>query len=542
MPCPVCGNPSKNNQLCGSQTCREFVQKALVDPIFFFENFLIIRYIKGRPQFFTLFEWQREFLIYCKEQLDKGESIRALVQKGRRIGFSALVAGFHIWYVVCRSGYDGEDKYWDIISASHQQAKKLFRSGKRMIKWNPLLMNAVKREKNGVERLTETQVIFNNPEETIEGVINALSSGGATKRGRDPSGQTFDEAAQIADPDYNDLDISSMAGDDHQIIGSTPYDDYGFFYDIVQQSSGEDPDECEYRIFNVPTAVLTPEGMDLLEVGEIHKIKEEHIAKVNGWRVTPKKIVQRLKRYDLITAKREIFGLFVSGLELYYPGALVKPCIDYERELFDLVYDPKNYSNEVLRMFPDTIGINIGEDMAGRGHDKTYVTVFAMQPEGQAHMVYYESWNRMKYTNQYEEIVRISKAFENSKWGVPRHFVDITGTQDSNMDSLQALGLDVTGIDFSPKRKKAMAQILFEYFMRGKETNGEYFSLMHEEGMYREILSVRADFKGEGGHLGDSVASIWCALSEMTDFSGATEVEYDYDAPLSDSARVNSGF
>ncbi|MCK5616409.1 hypothetical protein KAR91_81860, partial [Candidatus Pacearchaeota archaeon] len=357
MPCPVCGESSDNNQLCGSNDCREFVQKALVDPVFFFENFLIIRYIRGRPQFFKLFDWQREFLDYCRDQLEKGIPIRIIVQKGRRIGFSALVAGFHIWYVVCRSGYDGEDKYWDIISASHQQAKKLFRSGKRMIKWNPLLMNAVRIEKNGVHRLTETQVIFNNPDETIEGIINALSSGGATKRGRDPSGQTFDEAAQIADDDYNDLDISSMAGDDHQILGSTPYDDYGFFYDIINQTESDDPDEAEYKIFTVPTAVLTPEGRALLEVGELKKIKEEHIAKINGWRVTPKKIVQRLKRYDLITAKREIFGMFVSGLELYYPGSLVKPCIDYERPLLDLVHDPRNYSADVLNMFPDTIGI-----------------------------------------------------------------------------------------------------------------------------------------------------------------------------------------
>ena len=541
MPCPVCGGESTNNQLCGSRTCTEFVQKALVDPIFFFENFLIIRFIRGRPQFFVLFDWQREFLNYCKEQLEKGVPIRIIVQKGRRIGFSALVAGFHIWYVVCRSGYDGEDKYWDIISASHQQAKKLFRAGKRMIKWNPLLLNAVRVESNKVLRLTDTQVIFNNPQETIEGIINALSSGGATKRGRDPSGQTFDEAAQIADDDYNDLDISSMAGDDHQIIGSTPYDDFGFFYDIIQQTESE-PDIAEYKIFTVPTAVLTPEGQVLLDIGELHKIKEEHIEHTNGWRVSKKKIVQRLKRYDLITAKREIFGMFVSGLELYYPGSLVKPCIDYERPLFDLVYEPKDYTAEVLKWFPDTIGINIGEDMAGRGHDKTFISVFAMQPENKAHMVYYEYWNRMKYTDQYTEICRISDAFKNSKWGVPRHFVDITSTQDSNMDSLQSLGLDVTGIDFSPKRKKAMAQILFEYFMRGKDTKGEYFSLMYEEMMFRELLSVRSDFKGEGGHLGDSVASIWCALSEMTDFSGALEVEYDYDAPLSDSARLNASF
>lgn len=541
MPCPVCGGQSDNNQICGSSECVTFIQNAITDPVFFFENCLVIRYIRGKPQFFKLFDWQREFLEHCKVQIDNDVPIRVIVQKGRRIGFSALVAGFHIWYVVCRSGFDGEDKYWDIISASHQQAKKLFRAGKRMIKWNPLLMNAVRVERNAVVRLTDTQVIFNNSQETIEGIINALSSGGATKRGRDPSGQTFDEAAQIADEDYNDLDISSMAGDDHQIIGSTPYDDYGFFFDIIQQTES-DPDEVEYKIFEVPTAVLTPKGKELLEMGESNKITEEHILHTNGWRVTKKKIVQRLKRYDLITAKREIFGMFVSGLELYYPGSLVKPCIDFERPLFDLVYEPRNFSDEVLQWFPDTIGINIGEDMAGRGHDKTFVSVFAMQPNSEAHMVYYEFWNRMKYTNQYEEIVRISKAFDNTKWGVPRHFVDITGTQDSNMDSLEALGIDITGVDFSPKRKKAMAQILFEYLIRGRDTSGEYFSLMHEEVMYRELLSVRADFKGEGGHLGDSVASIWCALSEMTDFSGASEVEYDYDAPLSDSARVNQGF
>jgi len=542
MPCPICGSQSENNRICGKQECIVFIQRAITDPVFFFENCLIIRYIRGKPQFFKLFDWQREFLIHCKEQLDKGVPIRILVQKGRRIGFSALVAGFHIWYTVCRSGFDGEDKYWDIISASHQQAKKLFRAGKRMIKWNPLLLNAVRIERNGVLRLTETQVIFNNPEETIEAIINALSSGGATKRGRDPSGQTFDEAAQIQDDDYNDLDISSMAGDDHQIIGSTPYDDYGFFYNIIQQTQSEDPDETEYKFFNVPTAILTPEGRALLETGELHRIKKKHITQVNGWRVTKKKIVQRLKRYDLVTAKREIFGMFVSGLELYYPGSLVKPCIDYERQLLDIVYDPRDCSNDVLSMFSDTIGINIGEDMAGRGHDKTAVTVFAMQPDGGAHQVYYESWNRMKYPNQYEEIKRIDECFKNTKWGVPRHFVDITGTQDANMDSLQAIGLDVTGVDFSPKRKKAMAQILFEYFMRGKESKGEFFSLMHEETMYREILTVRSDFKGEGGHLGDWVASTWCALSEMTDFSGKGEVDYDYDSPESDSARVNKGF
>lgn len=519
MVCPVCGEESIKNRLCGSNKCVKFVRNLIMDPVFFFENALVLRYIKGKPQFFKLSPWQRQFLEYCKRQLDAGEPIRAIVIKGRRIGFSTLVAGFHIWYAVCRAGYDGEDKYWDIISASHQQAKKLFRTGKRMIKWNPLLMNAVRLEKNGVLRLTETQVIFNNPGETVEGIITALSSGGATKRGRDPSGQTFDEAAQISDEDYNDLDISSMAGDDHQIVGSTPYDDFGFFYDIVEQYK-TDPDNCEYELFIVPTATLTTEGERLLEEGRLREITPDHIDSVTGWRVTKSKVANRLRRYDTVTAKREIFGKFVSGLELFYPSSLVKPSIDYERPLFDLVYEPRNVAADVLNMFPETQDIFMGEDLAGRGHDKSSVTVWAVQPLNGAHMVYYESWNRMKYPNQYNEIKRISDCFKDSRWEEPKHYIDITGTQDANMDSLVALGLDVTGVDFSQKRKMSMARILHEYFMRGAESNRDFFSIMYDEIMYKEILSVRSDLKGEKGHLGDWVASMWCGLSSMTDLSG----------------------
>lgn len=294
MTCPLCGGESKGKKLCGSPRCVAFVKRCIEDPCYFFEHALILRYIKGKPQFFQLMPWQRLFLEYCKSCLDSGEPIRAIVIKGRRIGFSTLVAGFHVWYVVCRAALEGTDKNWDIISASHPQAKKLFRESRRMVRWNPLLFAAVKRERNGILKLGETEVTFTDSAENFEGIVAALSSGGATKRGRSPDGQTFDEAAQISDEDYHDLDISSMGSDDHQIIGSTPYDDFGFFFDLIHTV------DSDYVVFKVPTAVLDAEGQSLLNMGEVNKITEKNIIEVTGYRITPEKIIKRLKKYDAV--------------------------------------------------------------------------------------------------------------------------------------------------------------------------------------------------------------------------------------------------
>lgn len=408
-----------------------------------------------------------------------------------------------------------------------------------MIERQQMLMKSIAIGTNGHPKLGEFQGIFINKKLGIEGIITALSTGGKTKRGRDPSGQTFDEAAQIKDSDYDDLDISSMAGDDHQIIGSTPYDDYGFFHGLWYTDE-DDEDAEQYEKFWVPTAVLTDEGREILEEGKLRDLKIDHIKSVTGWKITKRKILGRLKKYDYITAKREIFGLFVSGAELFYPSTVVNPCIDtksYSIEFNtenDILKSPEDIFREVEKRAPGFVRLVIGVDMAGKGTDKTAIVVFAIMPNGRHVQVYGTSWRRIKYPDQYRQVKFIADMFTSRKYGEPSVYVDSTGTQDSNVDSLVDLGLDVTGVDFQLNRKKNMAKVLFNLLIN------EHISLLWDEDMKKELLAVTADLKGIDKHLGDWVAAIWCAISEVQVIDEPSKTEYKDDLAYDGGAYLES--
>lgn len=496
MPCPVCGDPNYNT-ICPK--CERYVIRTLNDPVKFFEEFLILRNIMGEPQFFRPFKWQKEFLMYAKKQIQKGEPIRAVIKKGRRVGFSELMSGFMLWFVIRGVLYDGEDKYWDVISASFSQSKRLIRSARRMATRNPLIKSTIKTEKNGWLKASDYKIEFGDSRNTIEAILTALSSGGATKRGRSPSGQTFDEAAQIPDSDFNDLDISSMAADDHQIIGSTPYDDKGFFYDLIKKKPND------YKFFIVPTAEITQEGKTYLMNGELKKITSDHITEVRGYKITKDKIIQRLQKYDYVTAAREIFGEFISSSKLYYPPSLVnrfhvftEDSVFYDIEFSEIHEKLKEYS-------PDRV--LVGVDWAGKGNDKTALVIFA-EKNGMYDMIYFDSWSRMKYTNQYKEIADIVKSI----WSEAEVYVDYTGTQDAQYDGLEEYGLNVKPVLFSSPNKKRMAEIMYNLIV------SEKLRILMDEEIFTEVIEVKNNLRGRNDHLGDYVASIWCALSSVNPF------------------------
>ena len=475
----------------------------LRDPCWFFEHMLVLRYHQGKPQFFKLTEMQRAVLEHVRDELEAGRPLRVVLLKGRRIGYSTLMAGLLLWNCTVKMVEDGTDKDWDIVSASFLQATQLFKTTKKMIEFNPFLINSVEQNRQG-PRIYSDSVYFKAPDGVLGSAIQALASGGATKRGRSPDGIVWDEAAQVKDDDYADLSISSLSGDNHEIIGSTPYDDSGWFYEkATDERQG-------YTVFTFPMAELTEEGNHLLNQGEHRSIKPEHISKVHGCKksgghMSPKEVCDYLNTVDLLTARREVFAEFVSGLELYYSSSTIRKCM-YDFVSFDLWRKSKNERDKYLKNYTT---LKMGIDWAGSGAHKTTINVFGYHPEtNQWHEIFWESWTRTRYNDQWERIKQIHDMLtaNDNKLEI---YCDSTGTQDTNVDALRGMGLPVIGVNFSLSEKTNMARNLFELMHREQVRFG------WTSDKFNELAAVDVRLKGQNNHLGDWVASIWCATKSI---------------------------
>lgn len=482
---------------------RESLQK-LKDPCWFFEHMLVLRYNKGKPQFFKLTEMQRAVLEHVKKELDAGRPLRVVLLKGRRIGYSTLMAGLLLWNCTVRMIEDGSDKDWDIVSASYLQATMLFQTTKKMVEFNPFLLNSVEQNRQG-PRIYSDKVFFKSPDGVLSSTVSALASGGATKRGRSPDGIVWDEAAQVKDEDYADLSISSLSGDNHEIIGSTPYDDAGWFFDkATDERQG-------YTLFTFPMAELNDEGQFILNQGEHRKLEPKHITKVHGCKksgghMSPKEVCDYLQTVDLLTARREVFAEFVSGLELYYSAKTIKNC------MFD--YMPLNIYKaskpEIDVELNQYSRFKIGIDWAGGGAHKTCLSIFGQHIETNTWAeVYWESWTRTRYNDQWKRVKHIYELFADNGRKV-EIYCDSTGTQDTNVDALQGMNVPAIGVNFSISEKTNMARNLFELMHREQIR----FGWTHDK--FTELTAVDVRLKGEGGHLGDWVAAIWCAIKSIT--------------------------
>ena len=475
----------------------------LKDPCWFFEHMLVLRYVKGKPQFFKLTEMQRAILVHVRETLEKGEPIKVVLLKGRRIGYSTMMAGLLLWNTLVKMMEDRTDKQWDIVSASYLQATMLFDTTKRMITFNPLLMSAVQENKGG-KRLYSDAVYFETPDKTLRSAINALASGGATKRGRSPDGIVWDEAAQVKDEDYHDLSISSLSGDNHEFIGSTPYDDAGWFYDKATDASQG------YTVFHFPMADLTDEGWALVDDGEHRKLTVDHIVKVHGCKKTgghmsKPEVIEYLQTVDALTARREVFAHFVGGDELFYESSLIKDTM-YDILPLDIWKSSREEIDHYLAKYSE---FKIGIDWAGSGAHKTCITVLGKFTETQEwHEIFWDSWIRTRYNDQWERVKKIYEIFEHGG-RIVKVNCDATGTQDTNVDALRGMGVPVAGVTFSFAEKLAMARSLWELMHRQEIRLGMHWDKMNE------LCAVDAKLKGADGHLGDWVAAIWCAVREI---------------------------
>ena len=534
--CIICGDEISSGKLCDSNECQDFINSCIRSPKFFFKNVLIIKWKGGEPVYFEPQQWQEDALDYVEwcvnhwrcpdcETVNEVENemctvcsrnntgrpipIRICVLKGRRVGFSVLASGLMIWYCLMRTIGEGESKAWDIISASHLQATELFKAGADMVRYQKLLYNSLRMESNGMVSLGKSSLVFRSPDGKLEGRITALASGGATKRGRSPAGQVFDEAAQIDDSDFNDLDISSIASDDHQIIGSTPYEADGFFWQIITGNTGKEAYKG-YKVFNVPLIELTPEGRQLVMDGRHYDLLESHITIVRGYHITKHDIIERAQKYNNVTFIREILGEFVSGEELFYPRELVHSCV---------IPDTTIDINSNFRLKGYDV-IYIGGDMA-KAVDKTAIIVFGQRPDSRLDPLYKTSWRKMDYEDQYDEIAYIYRRF--AATGVPVELgIDSTGTQDSNIDAMKRRVSMCYGVDFNEKNKQSMADKLF-YLMRKK-----LISIPDDKGILMELMDVTVNLKGKKtNHLGDWVAAIWCAISRVQVITEAEVVCYD---------------
>lgn len=478
------------------------------DPCWFFEHMLVLRYVKGKPMFFKLTKMQREILEHVRDELEAGRPIRVVLLKGRRIGYSTLMAGLLLWNTTVKMIEDGQDKSWDIVSASYQQATLLFETTRRMIEFNPLIHDAVQENKGG-KRIYSDSVYFENDDKTLRSTVTALASGGSTKRGRSPDGIVWDEAAQVKDEDYNDLSISALSGDNHEFIGSTPYDDMGFFYEkATDESQG-------YKVFYFPMAELNEEGNSLLEIGEHRKILPEmityvHGCKKSGGHMSPLEVCEYLKTVDHLTARREVFGQFVAGSELYYPIKMIRRCM-YDFLPLNIYKDSAESIDASLAEYTD---FRMGIDWAGAGKHKTCISVLGFHSKTNSwHEVYWESWIRTRYNDQWERTKVIYERFHRNGRSPVRVLCDATGTQDTNVDALQSLGVPAEAVNFSLPEKVNMGRTLYDLFQR------EQIRLGWSQDKFDELATVDAKMKGIDGHLGDWVAALWCATKGIRTYN-----------------------
>jgi len=542
--CEICKVEfSGNGRLCSKNFCRTFFYKCMWKPKFFFEHVLIMEWVRGKPVYFKPDEWQTEVLKYieykvghwkCPGCWERGLkqyniheddvcgvcgnpnthiclSVRIVVQKGRRIGFSRLMGGLHIWFTLVGMVREKRSKAWNIYSASGDQSKDIYEPSVDMIRFQPFLFKSLRMEKNGVPCMGKTSLIFESPDGRLKGTIQALSSGGKTKRGKSPDGQTFDEAAFVTDEDYDALDVSSMSGEDHQILGGTPWDDKGFFYEILNPYDLESLREkgVDYRKWYIPLIDLNDEGRALVDRGQSYKIKPPMITRIRGFDITMESIMKRVRKYNIIQFRREILGEFVPMSELFYPRVLVEPCLA-DITMVDL--------DAIVLHNPMTIWV--GVDFA-QCADRTAVFAFAEYASGVLEPVYWVDWGKMDYEDQYDEIVHICNQFA-KKCSYVELSCDAQGPQGGNRDSLARKFGMCEGISFSIANKQNLADRMFTLMMQHRlKIPNEPIEIS------RQIIDVRANLKGGGDHLGDWVAAIWCALHKVEITLDSTDIDYE---------------
>jgi len=234
-----------------------------------------------------------------------------------------------------------------------------------------------------------------------------------------------------------------------------------------------------------------------------------HGCKKSGGHMSPKEVCAYLNTVDHLTARREVFGQFVAGSELYYPVSLIRKCM-YDYLPMDIYKMNENEMNIALVGYSS---FRIGIDWAGAGKHKTCISVFGFDGATNTwHEVYWESWIRTRYNDQWERVKVIYNMFHGHNRDV-RVLCDSTGTQDTNVDALQGLGVPAEAVNFSLSEKVNMGRTLYDLFQR------EQIRLGWSQDKFDELATVDAKMKGIDGHLGDWVAAIWCATRGLKTYA-----------------------
>lgn len=510
--------------------CLFTLWKAQHDFVFFLNHIYVIKYKSGKPVYFHPTPAQRQVAEHLQWCIENGKKIRIVIMKGRRVGITELISAFTIWYTIFHAYNIKEPKYVDIYAGSEDQAKEPLKKMSLALELSPDLTQYIGTDRGKTLKLQKSirfrpVPIYNQSGDLVEikemgSEINIKSSGGHTKRGRSPDMNIYDEASIIKDEDYFATSIAASSGDDFQIMDSTPLLEEGFFWNAYEKNSvldDDDPDK-KYMTFYFPSVELTEEGEKLLESGCHTEITAEHITKISaiGWDVET--ALERIQEYPFIRAMTEIFAKTVPSSMRYYPSEIVRPCrksnigikAAFPGQRIDEITN-KEIINWLVKTYTGIQSVKIGIDWAKRGH-QTVVSVVVQDTELKHSLIYKEAWAKMFYPNQFMRIKDLFDKFTDasSRWPV-LVYADATGTQDMGTDTLDAIGVRTTPVHFNWNNKQAMADQLYFLMRTGM------FEFPDDERIYRGILSVDMMLKSkEDKHLDDHVASIWCAISDVS--------------------------
>lgn len=394
---------------------------------------------------FKLYSWQIDFLSRIQDAIEGGHWTKEFAAiTSRQIGKSFAVAILALWIAVFNKypGSGFNNSLIGIVSASDQQAKKLLREIKKLMRTGDEFMRTSYRDnddapifgsdffsdlidKNSSNNMQTITFTPYNPEEHGDYLLKDSKSGsiiGSYPPTQVVLGETFsviliDEAGKtdrITDEFYYEyISPTGSSTDAIFIYTSTPWVSSGFFYQKVDPNG-------EYKHNNVDRLMFTADAIS------IENPKQREVIQ---------RTVDSLKADGLFDeVDRAYFCRFVKGENSFFDPEKVKEIFS---EDLSMVY---SYEGSKCDM---------GVDFGGRVNSRTVITISTMDDDGNIIRLFHKKYDLQDDLNLIEDIEALMTDFD-----VDRIIVDDCPQGDYDIQRMERKGLPITRMNFRAEKNK----------------------------------------------------------------------------------------